>query len=137
MIRVLLADDHEMVREGLRALLEITADILVIGLASNGQEALELAMRLRPHVAVIDVSMPPMNGIEAAREIRTHCPQTQVLMLSMFRNPEHVQRAIQAGALGYVLKDEAGKVLAGAIRAVSNGYRYFSPGITEIAEHYI
>ena len=136
MIRVLLADDHEMVREGLRALLEITADILVIGLASNGQEALELAMRLRPHVAVIDVSMPPMNGIEAAREIRTHCPQTQVLMLSMFRNPEHVQRAIQAGALGYVLKDEAGKVLAGAIRAVSNGYRYFSQEITEIAERY-
>ena len=137
MIRVLLADDHVMIREGLRALLEMTADIQVIALASNGQEALDMAMRLRPHVAVIDVSMPPKNGIEAARQIRTHCPQTQVLMLSMHRNPEHIQRAIQAGALGYVLKDEAGTILAGAIRAVSNGYRYFSPGITEIAERYI
>ena len=137
MIRVLLADDHEMLREGLRALLERTADIEVIALASNGQEALDMAMLLRPHVAVIDVSMPPMNGIEAAKEIRTQCPLTQVLMLSMYRNPEHIQRAIQAGVLGYILKDEAGAILAGAIRAVSNGYRYFSQEISEIAERYI
>ena len=137
MLRVLLADDHEMLREGLRALLERTADIQVIALASNGQEALDMAMRLRPHVAVIDVSMSPINGIEAARKIRTHCPQTQVLMLSMYRNPEHIQHAIQAGALGYVLKDEAGTILASAIRAVSKGYRYFSQEITEIAERYI
>ena len=78
MIRVLLADDHEMVRDGLRVLLETTADIHVIALASDGQDALDKAMRLRPDVAVIDVSMPPTNGIRAAREIRTHCPQTYV-----------------------------------------------------------
>src|SRR5687768_14533481 len=111
MIRVLLADDHEMVRDGLRALLETTPDIHVIALASNGQEALDKAMRLHPHVSVIDVSMPPTNGIEAAREIRTHCPQTHVLMLSMMQSPEHIRGAIQAGALGYILKDEAGTEL--------------------------
>jgi DNA-binding NarL/FixJ family response regulator len=137
MIRVLLADDHEMVRDGLRVLLETTADIHVIALASNGQEALDKAMRLRPNVAVIDVSMPPMNGIKAAREIRTHCPQTQVLMLSMMRDPEHIQGSIQAGALGYILKDEAGTELIAAIRAVSKGYRYFNQKITEIAARYI
>lgn len=137
MIRVLLADDHEMVRDGLRVLLETTADIQVIALASNGQEALDKAIQVRPTVAVIDVSMPPTNGIEAARQIRIHCPQTHVLMLSMLRNPEHIQRSIQAGALGYLLKDEAGTDLIAAIRAVSNGYHYFSQAITRIAERYI
>lgn len=137
MIRVLLADDHEMVRDGLRVLLEMTADIHVIGLASDGHEALDKAMRLRPHVAVIDVSMPPTNGIKAAREIRTHCPLTQVLMLSMMRDPEHIQSSIQAGALGYILKDEAGTELIDAICAVSKGYRYFNQKITEIAARYI
>ena len=137
MIRVLLADDHEMVRDGLRFLLETTADIHVIALASNGEEALDKAMRLRPHVAVIDVSMPPTNGIRVAREICTHCPHTHVLMLSMMRDLEHIQGSIQAGALGYILKDEAGTELVNAIRAVSKGYRYFSQKITEIAKRYI
>lgn len=137
MIRVLLADDHEMVRDGLRVLLETTADIHVVALASNGQEALDKAMQLRPTVAVIDVSMPPTNGIKAAKEICTHCPQTHVLMLSMMRSPEHIQASIQAGALGYILKDEAGTELIDAIRAVSKGYRYFSQKITEVAARYI
>jgi DNA-binding NarL/FixJ family response regulator len=137
MIRVLLADDHEMVRDGLRVLLENTADINVVALASNGQEALDKAMRLRPDVAVIDVSMPPVNGIRAVKEIRTHCPQTYVLMLSMMQDAEHVQASVQAGALGYILKEEAGTELIDAIRAVSKGYRYFSRKITEIAERYI
>ena len=137
MIRVLLADDHEMVRDGLRALLETTADIHVIALASNGQEASDKAMQLRPDVAVMDISMPTMHGIRAAKEIRTHCPQTYVLMLSMMRDPGHIQDSIQAGALGYILKDDAGTELVDAIRAVSKGYRYFSQKINEIAERYI
>ena len=137
MIKVLLADDHEMVRDGLRFLLETTADVHVIALASNGEEALDKAMRLHPDVAVIDVSMPPTNGIRVAREIRAHCPGTHVLMLSMTRDPENIQGSIQSGALGYILKDEAGMELVDAISAVSKGYRYFSQKITDIAARYI
>jgi DNA-binding NarL/FixJ family response regulator len=137
MITVLLADDHEMVRDGLRFLLEAAGDIQIVALASNGEEALDKAILLRPDVAIIDVSMPPLNGIEAAKQIHTQCSQTHVLMLSMLRHPEHIQRSIQAGALGYILKDEAGNDLVAAVRMVSKGNRYFSQEVTEIAERYI
>src|SRR6266568_504942 len=116
MITVLLADDHTMVREGLRFLLEEPGDIHIAATASNGQEAVDHALRGCPDVAVIDISMPIMDGIEAAKHIRDYCPNTRVVMLSMYNTPEYVQRALRAGALGYVLKDAAGDELVEAVR---------------------
>ena len=135
MITVLLADDHRMVRDGLRYLLEAPGDIQIASTASNGKEAVELALATCPDVAVIDVSMPVMDGIEATRFITEYCPHTQVVMLSMYDTPEYVQRALQAGAVGYVLKDEAGSELVQAVRTLHKGDNYFSPRIAEIVRN--
>lgn len=135
MITVLLADDHRMVRDGLRYLLEAPGDIEISALASNGQEAVEQALSSCPDVAVIDVSMPVMDGIEATRHICENCPHTQVIMLSMYDTPEYVYRALRAGAAGYVLKDEAGSELVEAVRTLHRGENYFSPRIAEIVKH--
>jgi DNA-binding NarL/FixJ family response regulator len=135
MITVLLADDHRMVREGLRYLLEAPGDIEIAALASNGQEAVEQAISSCPDVAVIDVSMPIMDGIEAARYICENCPHTQVVMLSMYDTPEYVHRALQAGAAGYVLKDEAGSELVQAVRTLHKGDNYYSPKIADIVKN--
>jgi DNA-binding NarL/FixJ family response regulator len=132
MIKVLLADDHKMVRDGLRYLLMAAGDIEIIAIASNGQEAVECAIQACPDVAVLDVSMPSMDGIEASRYIKDHCPNTGILMLSMYNTPEHVRRALRAGAQGYVLKDAAGANLVEAIRTLAAGGRYFSSGIRGI-----
>jgi len=137
MIRVLLADDHVMVREGLRLILEASGDIQIIGLAANGQQAVELASQSCPDVAVMDLSMPIMNGIEATELIHVHCPQTRLIILSMYNSPEYIQRAVRAGANGYLLKDAAGNELIMAVRAMYSGQRYFSPAITEIANRYL
>jgi two-component system, NarL family, response regulator NreC len=134
MIMVLLADDHRMVREGLRHILEEPGDIRLTAMVSNGQEAVEQALQECPDVAVIDVSMPVMNGIEAARQIHSSCPHTHVVMLSMYETANYVQGALSAGALGYVLKDAAGNELVEAVRAVHKGNRYFSPTIAEIVK---
>lgn len=134
MITVLLADDHRMVRDGLQYLLEAPGDIQIAATASNGQEAVENALLACPDVAVIDVSMPIMDGIEATRCICEHCPHTQVVMLSMYDTPEYVQRALQAGAVGYVLKDAAGNELVEAVRTLAKGDSYFSPKIAEIVK---
>lgn len=135
MITVLLADDHRMVRDGLRYLLEAPGDIQIAALASNGREAVERAIALCPDVAVIDVSMPVMDGIEATRYICENCPDTQVVMLSMYDTPEYVHRALRAGAAGYVLKDEAGSELVEAVRSLHNGGNYYSPKIAEIVKN--
>lgn len=135
MITVLLADDHRMVRDGLRYLLEAPGDIQIAATAANGKEAVERALATSPDVAVIDVSMPVMDGIEATRFISEYCPQTQVVMLSMYDTPEYVQRALQAGAVGYVLKDEAGSELVQAVRTLHKGENYFSPRIAEIVRN--
>jgi DNA-binding NarL/FixJ family response regulator len=135
MITVLLADDHRMVRDGLRYLLEAPGDILIAALASNGREAVEQAIALCPDVAVIDVSMPVMDGIEATRYICESCPDTHVVMLSMYDTPEYVHRALRAGAAGYVLKDEAGSELVEAVRSLYNGDNYYSPKIAEIVKN--
>ena len=129
MITVILADDHKMVRDGLRYLLEASGDIRIIGTASNGEEALEHTMQGCPDVAVIDVSMPVMDGIEASRYIHDYCPNTSIIMLSMYNNREYVMRALRAGARGYVLKDAAGDELVEAVHALAAGERYFSPSI--------
>ncbi len=129
MITVLLADDHRMVRDGLRYILEAAGDIQIIALASNGQEAVAQAARHCPNVVVMDVSMPVMDGIEATRQIVALCPHTRIVALSMYHTGEYVQRALEAGAFGYVLKDAAGNELVAAIRSLHAGERYFSPQV--------
>jgi len=136
MITVLLADDHTMVREGLRYLLEEPGDIKIAATAANGQEAVNHARLDCPDVAVIDISMPVMDGIEAARQIHSNCPHTQVVMLSMYDSPEYIQRALRAGAVGYVLKDAAGDELVEAVRTLYRGQSYFSSTIAEMVKNF-
>ena len=130
-IQVLLADDHAMVLDGLRMLLEAHADIRVAGTASDGLEAVHAAQRLQPDVLVMDINMPGLNGIDATRRICERDPDARVLMLSMHGGPEHVQRALQAGARGYLLKDSAGAELVSALRALHAGRRYLSAQIAQ------
>jgi DNA-binding NarL/FixJ family response regulator len=129
MITVLLADDHAMVRDGLRYILEAAGDIQIIALASNGKEAVAQAITHCPNIGVIDISMPEMDGIEATKQIVKACPQTRIITLSMYHTGEYVQRALKAGALGYVLKDAAGQELINAVRSLYAGKRYFSPQV--------
>lgn len=133
MITVLLADDHAMVRDGLRYILESAGDIQIVALASNGEEAVALAQAACPSIAVLDISMPVMDGIEATRQILEICPQTRIVTLSMYHTEEHVQRALRAGAFGYVLKEAAGSELVEAVRSLQAGKRYFSP---QVARYY-
>ncbi|HKZ16991.1 MAG TPA: response regulator transcription factor [Geobacteraceae bacterium] len=129
-IRVLLADDHKIVREGLRSLLEKEPDIDVITMADNGRAALQLAGELRPDVAVIDIAMPEMNGIEAIRRISAANPGVRILALSMHSARRFVAEALSAGANGYILKDCASEELVRAIRVIAENQTYLSPKIT-------
>jgi DNA-binding NarL/FixJ family response regulator len=131
-IRVFLADDHGIVRDGLRFLLEAQPDISVVGDASDGRQAVHQVSQLRPNVAVIDIAMPELNGIEAAQQIRRICPDTKIIILSMYSTHEHIARSFQAGALGYLLKESAGAELVDAIRTVHAGNHYLSRKITDI-----
>jgi len=131
-IGILLADDHTMLRDGLRTLLEKQSDLRVVGVAADGREAVAAAAQLQPDVVVMDISMPDMNGVEAARRICQARPETRVVMLSMHSNAEHVYRALEAGATGYLLKDSAGAELVAAIRAVHAGRRYLTEKINEL-----
>ena len=126
MIEVLLADDHAVVRDGLRALLEAQPGIAVVGDAVNGREAVREAQRLKPHVVVMDIAMPELNGIEATLQMQDVCPSIRVLILSMHSTTEHIFRALRAGARGYLLKDSAGVEVVEAVRAVHAGQRYLS-----------
>ena len=130
-IAVFLADDHAVVRDGLRYLLEAQPDIKVVGDAADGRQTLRLVERLRPDVAIMDIAMPELNGIEATRIIRTDCPSTQVIILSIYSTEEHVSRALQAGALGYVLKESAGIEVVNAVRAVHSGHHYLSQKLSD------
>lgn len=137
-IRVLLADDHALMREGLRALLTAIPDITVVGEAGTGREAVRRAGELKPDVVVMDISMPDLNGTEAARLIREKHPAARIIMLSMHSTSEHVHRAFDAGAAAYVLKESAGTEVISAIRAVLAGSRYLSPvlgDVTRAASH--
>ena len=129
MITVLLADDHGVVRDALRYLLEAQGDIQIIATAADGQEAVEQAMRTCPDVAVIDISMPRMDGIEATRRICELCSHTRIVMLTIYNSAEHIRHALQAGAAGYVLKEAAGQELVTAIRTLHEGGHYFSSKI--------
>ena len=129
MITVMLADDHAVLRDGLRYLLEAQADIEIIATAANGQEAVEQAMQNCPDVVLMDISMPIMNGIEATKQICEVCKNTKVAILSMHHTSEYLQRALKAGAQGYLLKDSAGAEVIAAIHALYEGKSYFSQKI--------
>ncbi len=131
MITVILADDHAILRDGLRFLLEAAGDIQIISMAANGQEAVEQAKLHCPDVIVMDISMPVMSGIEATKHICKICEHTKVAILSMHHTTEYIQRALEAGAVGYLLKDSAGAELVAAIRAVNDGKRYISKSVSK------
>ena len=125
-IRVLLADDHAMLREGLRALLSSMGDIEVVAEVANGREAVRRALELAPQVVLMDIGMPDMNGVEATALLLAKLPGVRVIALSMHGDAEHVQRALQAGAAGYLLKESAAAEVVAAVRAVHAGRRYLS-----------
>jgi DNA-binding NarL/FixJ family response regulator len=128
-IRVLLADDHTIVREGVRLCLEAMGDIEVVAEAEDGLAAVQLANQLRPDVAVVDLTMPRLNGVEAIRQIRRDLPDTEVVVLSVHDSEPYVVQALRAGAAGYVLKRNAATELAAAIRAAHDGQAYLHPSI--------
>jgi DNA-binding NarL/FixJ family response regulator len=130
MIRVFLVDDHAVVRDGLRAVLETHPHIQVVGDAANGLEATRQVRELRPEVVIMDIWMPELDGFEATRQILEIDRGIKVLFLTMLGTPEHVQRALQAGARGYLLKESAGREVVDAVLAVAAGQQYFSQAIT-------
>ncbi len=131
-IRVLLADDHTVLREGIRALLNEQPDMVVAGEAENGRWAVHLAHELRPDVVLMDIAMPLLNGLEATRQIKRDHPEINVLVLTMHDNEEYVRQVLGAGASGYVLKRAAASELVSAIRAVHHGEAVLSPAITRV-----
>jgi DNA-binding NarL/FixJ family response regulator len=131
-IRVVLAEDHTIVREGLRALLDSRDDVVVVAEADNGHDAVKAAHEHRPHVIVMDLNMPGLNGVDATKAIREAYPDTHVLILSMYSTEEHVRPAIRAGAEGYLLKGSGLSDLVAAIKAVSAGNAFFSPQVAKI-----
>jgi DNA-binding NarL/FixJ family response regulator len=137
-VRILLADDHTLVRKGLRLLLETNPSFQVVAEAANGREAVALAEEHKPDAVVMDVAMPILNGIEAARQICNKLPQTAVVFLSMHSDEGYVLKALKSGARGYLLKDSAEQDLINAVKAVSEGKAFFSPAISKmLVEDYV
>lgn len=132
MIRILLVDDHTIMRSGLRAVLERQSDLQVVGEAADGRQAVQCMEQDRADVIVMDVAMPILNGIEAARQITAKHPNVAIVFLSMHSDEAYVLRALKAGARGYLLKDSAEGDLIAAIRAVSEGKAFFSPAISRM-----
>jgi DNA-binding NarL/FixJ family response regulator len=136
-IRVLVADDHTIVRQGLVGILKASEDVEVVGEAADGAEAVEKASKLKPDVVVLDVSMPHLSGLEAARRIRESLPATRILVLTMHDDEEYVLKMVRAGASGYLLKDSAASELLAGIRALKSGKVYFGPHASRaLAEAY-
>ena len=130
-ITVFLADDHRVLRDGLRILLESQDDIQVVGDAENGSVAIDGILKQNPNVVVMDITMPELNGIDAAEVIHDALPETGIVILSIHSDLEHIFRALQAGAQGYILKESAGSEVISAVRAVYLGRRYLSPSIRD------
>jgi DNA-binding NarL/FixJ family response regulator len=130
-ITVFVADDHHIFREGLRLLLEAADDIEIVGEAENGHRTVYETKRLRPDVVIMDVAMPLLNGVEAARRIAREVPAAKVLILSSYHDDQHVQQAVEAGVTGYLTKETAAKDLLLAIREVSKGTAFFSPSVAK------
>ena len=131
-VRVLLADDHQLIRSGIRLMLEREPDMSVVGEASDGREAVALAKSLRPDVVIMDVGMPNLNGIEAAGQMTQENPELAVMILSMHPDETYVLRALRAGARGYLLKDSAEADLIKAVHVVANGKSFFSPSVSKV-----
>lgn len=137
-MRIILADDHSIVRRGMRSLLEAEADLQIVGEAAEGREALRLCEELQPDVAILDIAMPQLNGLEVAAQALKQVPELKVIMLSMYADEAYIVRALLAGAKGYLLKEATEVDLVAAIRAVSEGKSFFSPAISRIlAEDYV
>ena len=132
-ISVLIVDDHAVIRDGLRAILESGGDITVVGEADDGLAAAKQAARLRPNVVLMDINMPNCNGVEATPLLHAASPSSQVIMLSLYSTTDQIVRALRAGARGYVLKEAAGPDVIAAVRAVHAGRRYLSPKIADAA----
>lgn len=136
--RILLADDHKLVRAGLKLLIAEMAAMEVVGEACNGAEALEFCTTLKPDVALIDISMPVMNGLDALQGIRQHAPEVHIIILSMLASEEHVIQALRLGAKGYLIKDSAPAELELAIRCVLKGETWLSPPISrQVVDGYL
>ena len=137
-IRIVLADDHTIMRHGLRSVLERQPDFAVVGEASNGREAVDVIAQENPDIAVMDIAMPLLNGIEAAKKITEERLKTVVVILSMHSDESYILRALRAGARGYLLKDSAENDLIQAIRAVYAGKAFFSPAVSRVlADDYL
>jgi two-component system, NarL family, response regulator NreC len=134
-IRILIADDHTLMRQGLRHILEGHDDFEIVAEASSGIEAVEAARAFKPDVAVVDVAMKELNGIEATAQMLKHSPHTAVLILSMYSDERYVLRAVKAGARGYLLKNSAGDELIQAILAVQKGTAFFSPAVAQVFQN--
>jgi len=130
-ITVLLADDHQIFREGLRMLLDVESDIEIVGEASTGRQAMALAKKLNPSVIVMDIAMPLLNGIEAARQILASFPETKVLILSAHSDDAYIEKAIAIGASGFLIKQTSAHVLSDAIREIEKGSTFFSPSVAQ------
>jgi DNA-binding NarL/FixJ family response regulator len=131
-LRILIADDHGLVRRGARAVLSSRRGWRVVGEAANGREAVQTAVELKPDVAVVDISMPELSGVEAVCQIREAVPDTKVLVLTMHESDQMVQRALDAGAHGYILKSDLTDSLPKAVKAVAEGKRFLTPKVSEI-----
>jgi DNA-binding NarL/FixJ family response regulator len=131
-LRILIADDHGLVRRGARGVLRSRRGWKVVGEAANGREAVEKAIKLKPDVAIMDISMPELDGVEVVRQIREAVPNTKVLVLTMHESDQMVQRALDAGAHAYVLKSDLTECLAKAVKAVAEGKRFLTPKVSEL-----
>jgi DNA-binding NarL/FixJ family response regulator len=132
--RILVADDHELIRRGLVAALSDRPEWTVVAEAANGRQAVELARRYQPHIAILDLTMPELNGLDAARQIRALLPQTRILIVTAHESEQLVREVLEVGASGCVLKSDAGAVLARAVDAVVAGRRFFASPFGQLAK---
>jgi two-component system, NarL family, response regulator NreC len=132
MVRILLADDHTLVRQGIRRILEEHEDWQVVAETSDGREAVRQTLELQPDVAILDIGMPQLNGLEAARQISKRAPAIRILMLSMHADEAYITQAVEAGATGYLLKDSADAELVKAVTAAIQGRSFFSPKVATV-----